>query len=166
MNIFTPTLRGFFGDKFGIKLGLEGRVMFMGGALLLEGLALILFSRMATLFLAVGAMISFSLFVQMSEGATFSVFPFINRRALASVTGIVGAGGNAGAVAACFLFPMEGITFAGPLLIIRIVVEVVVPLAFLARFSPQQQAEERIELEGALGRRKAQPDEVVPAPAD
>ena len=140
MNIFTRTLGGFFGDKFGIKIGLKRRVMFMGGVLLLEGLALILFSRMATLFLAVGAMISFSLFVQMSEGATLSVLPFINRRALASVAGIVGAGGNAGAVAACFLFRMDEITFAGALLIIGIVVEVVVPLAFLVRFSPQRQA--------------------------
>ena len=40
----------------------------------------------------------------MSEGATFSVVPFINRKALGSVAGIVGAGGNAGAVAAGFLF--------------------------------------------------------------
>ena len=94
------------------------------------------------------------------------MFPFINRRALASVTGIVGAGGNAGAVAAGFLFRMDEITFAGALLIIGIVVEVVVPLAFLVRFSLQRQAEERIELEGALGRRKAQPDEAVPAPAN
>ena len=39
-------------------------------------------------------MIVFSLFVQMSEGATFSVVPFINRRALGSVSGIVGAAGT------------------------------------------------------------------------
>ena len=59
--------------------------MFMGEVLLMEGLSLILFSQMATLFLALGAMIIFSLFVQMSGGATFSVVPFINRRALGSV---------------------------------------------------------------------------------
>ena len=99
MNIFARTLGGFLGDKMGIRFGLKGRVMFLGAVLLVEGLALILFSQMATLLLAVGAMILFSLFVQMSEGATFSVVPFINRRALGSVAGIVGAGGNAGAVA-------------------------------------------------------------------
>ena len=91
MNIFARTLGGFFGDKLGIKLGLRGRVMFLGTVLALEGLALILFSQMATLLLAVGSMIIFSLFVQMSEGATFSVVAFINRRALGSVAGIVGA---------------------------------------------------------------------------
>ncbi len=92
MNIFARMLGGFFGDKFGIRFGLKGRVMFMGGVLLMEGLSLVLFSQMATLFLAVGAMIIFSLFVQMTEGATFSVVPFINRKALGSVAGIVGAG--------------------------------------------------------------------------
>jgi NNP family nitrate/nitrite transporter-like MFS transporter len=54
--------------------------------------------------LAIPALILFSLFVQMSEGATYSVVPFINKRALGAVAGIVGAGGNAGAVAAAFLF--------------------------------------------------------------
>ena len=82
---------------------------------------------MATLFLAVGAMIIFSLFVQMSEGATFSVVPFINRKALGSVAGIVGAGGNAGAVAAGFLFRMESLTFGDALLLIGIVVVAVAP---------------------------------------
>ena len=120
MNIFARTLGGFFGDKLGIKFGLRGRVMFLGTVLALEGLALILFSQMVTLLMAVGAMIFFSLFVQMSEGATFSVVPFINRRALGSVTGIVGAGGNAGAVAAGFLFRVETLIIEGALLVLGI----------------------------------------------
>ena len=166
MNIFARTLGGMFGDKFGIKFGLRGRVMFMGAVLLMEGLALILFSQMATLFLAVGAMIIFSLFVQMSEGATFSVVPFINRKALGSVAGIVGAGGNAGAVAAGFLFRMEGLTFADALLLIGIVVVAVAPLAFLVRFSPQREAEEKTAMETALARRRALNGETLPTPAD
>ena len=85
--------------------------------LLLEGVALTLFSQMATPFLAVGAMIVFSLFVPMSEGATFSVVPFINRTALGSVAGIVGAGGNAGAVAFGFLFRAESLTYTDALMI-------------------------------------------------
>ena len=90
MNIFARTLGGVWGDRAGIKFGLKGRAMFTGIVVLLEGLALILFSQMAVLFLAVGAMILFSLFVQMSEGATFSVVPFINQKALGSVAGVVG----------------------------------------------------------------------------
>ena len=40
----------------------------------------------------------------MSNGATYSVVPFINRKCLGSVAGIVGAGGNMGAVGLGFLF--------------------------------------------------------------
>ena len=83
--------------------------MFLGVVLALEGVALLLFSQMAALALAIPAMIVFGIFVQMSEGATFSVVPFINPKALGSVAGIVGAGGNAGAVAAGFLFRMESL---------------------------------------------------------
>ena len=96
MNLFARTLGGIFGDKFGIKFGLKGRVMFLGVVLLVEGIALMVFSQMATLFLAVGAMIVFSLFVQMSEGATFSVVPFVNRKALGSVAGHRGRGRQCG----------------------------------------------------------------------
>ncbi len=166
MNIFARTLGGYFGDKFGIKFGLKGRVMFLGGVLLMEGLALILFSQMATLFLAVGAMIIFSLFVQMSEGATFSVVPFINRKALGSVAGIVGAGGNAGAVAAGFLFRIESLTFGDALMLIGIVVVAVAPLAFLVRFSPQRESEESSLMQQALASRRALAEEKVPAAAD
>ena len=109
--------------------------MFLGTVLALEGLALILFSQMATLLMAVGAMIFFSLFVQMSEGGTFSVVPFINRRALGSVAGIVGAGGNAGAVAAGFFFRVETLSIEGALLVLGIGVFLVAPLCFLVRFS-------------------------------
>ena len=79
-----------------------------------------LFSRMTVLPVAIGSMIVFSLFVQMSEGATYSVVPFINKKALGSVAGIVGAGGNMGAVGAGFLFRAEGITWPNALLILGV----------------------------------------------
>ena len=43
-------------------------------------------------------MVIFPLFVQMAEDATYSVVPFTNKRALGAVAGIVGAGGNFGAI--------------------------------------------------------------------
>jgi NNP family nitrate/nitrite transporter-like MFS transporter len=167
MNIFARTLGGVFGDRFGIRFGLKGRVWFMGAVLLLEGLALVLFSQMASLILAVGAMIVFSLFVQMSEGATFSVVPFINRKALGSVAGIVGAGGNAGAVAAGFLFRIEGFSTEQALLFLGIGVTLVAPLALLVRFSPAIEMEEKRAMELALARGGlVSSDRVSPAPAD
>jgi len=104
MNIFARTVGGAFGDKFGERWGLKGRVRWLFIVLFCEGLALMLFSQMSVLVLAIPTLVLFSLFVQMSEGATFSAVPFINEKALGSVAGIVGAGGNAGAVAAGFLF--------------------------------------------------------------
>ena len=153
MNVFARTLGGIFGDKMGIKFGLRGRVMFLGGVLLLEGVALILFSQMATLFLAVGAMIVFSLFVQMSEGATFSVVPFINRKALGSVAGIVGAGGNAGAVCFGFLFRAESLTYTDALTIVGVVVLIASSLVFVVRFSPETERAERTAMNNALAAR-------------
>ena len=162
MNIFARTLGGFFGDKMGIRFGLKGRVMFLGGVLLVEGLALILFSQMATLFLAVGAMIVFSLFVQMSEGATFSVVPFINRKALGSVAGIVGAGGNAGAVAFGFLFRAENLSYADALLIVGVVVMMASTLVLAVRFSPETEREEKRAIDLALAERAG----LAPSAAD
>ena len=155
MNLFARTLGGICGDKFGIKFGLKGRVVFLGVVLLVEGIALMVFSQMATLFLAVGAMIVFSLFVQMSEGATFSVVPFVNRKALGSVAGIVGAGGNAGAVVFGFLFRAESISYQEGLLFVGVTVLLASAMVFLVRFSPETEAEEKRTMEEALAARGA-----------
>jgi NNP family nitrate/nitrite transporter-like MFS transporter len=98
MNLFARSLGGWFGDRFARAGGLEGRVRWLVAVMIAEGIALLVFSRMGALSLAITTMIVFSLFVQMAEGATFSVVPFISRRSLGAVSGIVGAGGNVGAV--------------------------------------------------------------------
>ena len=48
-------------------------------------------------------MIAFSCLVQMSEGLHFGVVPYVSRPALGVVSGMVGAGGNIGAVFGSFL---------------------------------------------------------------
>jgi NNP family nitrate/nitrite transporter-like MFS transporter len=40
----------------------------------------------------------------MANGATYSIVPFVNQKAVGSVAGIVGAGGNVGAMLIGFLF--------------------------------------------------------------
>ncbi len=149
MNIFARTLGGVFGDKFGLKWGLKGRVTWLFIVLFCEGLALMLFSQMGVLVLAIPTLILFSLFVQMSEGATFSVVPFINKKALGSVAGIVGAGGNAGAVAAGFLFK-GSLPWPTAFLILGGLVTLVSFLAFTVRFSPTVEAEVRKDLEARM----------------
>jgi NNP family nitrate/nitrite transporter-like MFS transporter len=67
----------------------------------------------------------------MANGATYSVAPFLSRDALGSVTGIVGAGGNVGAVAAGFLFKSPAIAWPTALFLLSILVTCV-SLALLA----------------------------------
>ena len=146
MNIFTRTLGGVTGDRSGRRWGLKGRVRFMGIILFLEGIALMLFSQMTILPLAIGTMMLTGLCVQMSNGATFSVVPFINKRALGSVAGIVGAGGNAGAVAAGFLFRSPDLPWPTALFILGVVVVSVSSLALLVRFSEAEETAVKMEI--------------------
>jgi len=153
MNLFARTLGGVFGDRAGIKRGLRGRVAFLGIVLLCEGLALMLFSRIDLLPLAIANLVVFSLFTQMSEGATYSVVPFINKRNLGLVAGIVGAGGNAGAVAAGFLFRSESLTTQSALLILGAFVCVASFLVLAVRFSPVDETSARADMEASLAAR-------------
>lgn len=139
MNIFARTLGGVFGDRFGNRYGLAGRVRWLFVTVFVEGLLLMLFSRMTAAPLAIGALVLFSLFVQMAEGATFAVVPFINRRALGSVAGIVGAGGNVGAVSAGLLFK-GSVAWDVALLILGGAVTLASFAAFVVRAVPEAEA--------------------------
>lgn len=146
MNIFARTTGGFLGDKAGQKWGLKGRVNFLGLMLFLEGLALMLFASMTVLWLAVVTMIGFSLCVQMSEGATFSVVPFVNKKALGVVSGVVGAGGNAGAVAAGFLFKSSALTWSQALLTLGVFVTISAGLTAFVQFSSEAERNAKMDL--------------------
>jgi NNP family nitrate/nitrite transporter-like MFS transporter len=104
MNIFSRALGGYLGDVFGRQAGLNGRVSWLTLVILGEGLSLIAFSQMQSLGPAIGLLLLFSLFCQMACGATYAVVPFIQQKALGPVTGMVGAGGNVGAIVTGILF--------------------------------------------------------------
>ena len=157
MNVFARTLGGAAGDRWGLRWGLRGRVWFLGGMLLLEGLALTLFSQQTALPAAIATLILFSLCVQMSEGATFSVVPFVNKGALGAVAGIVGAGGNAGAVAAGFLFKIAGLSWPQALSILGACVTATSVLAFAVRFSEADEAAVAQETATRLAAARAKP---------
>jgi NNP family nitrate/nitrite transporter-like MFS transporter len=109
MNLFARAIGGWIADTCGNRWGFDGRVKWLFIALFGEGIGVMLFAQATTLTLAIPLMIMFAMFVKMSNGATYAVVPFINRRALGAVSGIVGAGGNAGAVALGFLFKSDAI---------------------------------------------------------
>jgi NNP family nitrate/nitrite transporter-like MFS transporter len=54
--------------------------------------------------MAITTMFFFGLCLKMANGATYSIVPFVNSRAVGSIAGIVGAGGNVGAMLIGFLF--------------------------------------------------------------
>jgi MFS transporter, NNP family, nitrate/nitrite transporter len=131
MNIFARALGGIFGDKAGRKYGIKGRIIMLGTFLLLEGIGIMIFSTIDVLAWAIVTMLIFALFLKMSNGATYSVVPFINKKAMGAVSGIVGAGGNVGAVLAGFLFTSNEVSYRDSLFTIGIAVIAVSVLSLL-----------------------------------
>ncbi len=150
LNLFARALGGIASDSCNRRWGLRGRVGLLGCNMCAGGLGLILFSRMRWLPLAVGSMMLAGLFIKMSNGATYSVVPFINKRALGAVAGIVGAGGNVGAVLAAFLFKTSSLTWPQALLILGVLVTLSSSLAILIRFSQVDERSVREETETRL----------------
>jgi NNP family nitrate/nitrite transporter-like MFS transporter len=64
-----------------------------------------------------------------------------------TVSGIVGAGGNAGAVAAGFLFKMDNVSYPQALFVIGIVVSLVSFFALMIRFSKEAELEAETEMQ-------------------
>lgn len=141
MNLFARAIGGWVADKCGNRWGLDGRVKWLFIALFGEGIGLMLFSQATTLTLAIPLMITFAMFVKMSNGATYAVVPFINRRALGAVSGIVGAGGNAGAVTLGFLFKSDAIDWHTALFVAGVAVTCISFASFLITFRTESERE-------------------------
>jgi MFS transporter, NNP family, nitrate/nitrite transporter len=104
LNIFARALGGIVSDKVGKKYGFNGKVSLLAILLLLEGIGIMLFANSGGLVMAIMMMFFFGLCLKMANGATYSIVPFINPKAVGSIAGIVGAGGNVGAMLIGFLF--------------------------------------------------------------
>ncbi|MDZ4683759.1 MAG: MFS transporter [Planctomycetaceae bacterium] len=107
MNLFARALGGLLSDRCAKVWGFTGRSRWLFLTILGEGLALLLFSQMTQAGWSIATLLLVGLFVKMSNGAVYAVVPFVNAKALGSVAGVVGAGGNLGAVAAGFLFKSD-----------------------------------------------------------
>ncbi|WP_324671444.1 MFS transporter [Hymenobacter sp. GOD-10R] len=133
MNIFARGLGGYVSDIAGRAYGMSGKWYLLGILLLLEGLGIAYFSQAATLTLAIMTMLLFALFLKMANGCTYSIVPFVNKQAIGSVSGIVGAGGNLGAMLVGFLFKSENISYSTAFLYIGIGVAATGAIVFLSR---------------------------------
>jgi len=100
MNLFARGLGGFTSDKFNAKMGMRGRLIWQTTCLLIEGVMVLIFAQTKNLAVAIIILIIFSSFVQAAEGSTYGIVPYVDKPATGSISGIVGAGGNTGAV--CF----------------------------------------------------------------
>jgi NNP family nitrate/nitrite transporter-like MFS transporter len=165
MNIFARTLGGVASDLFARVGGLRGRVWWLFLALLGEGLLMMLFSQMTVLWLAIATMVIFSVFVMMAEGATFGLVPFMDKKRLGAVAGIVGAGGNMGAVIwSSTLFSTTALTYAQGFFILGAMIVGISFFSFVVRFSQETIDEENAALAASLrGEDSSTGAEPVPA---
>ena len=108
LALFARALGGMVSDRMARWRGLPARSWLLFALMLGEGVGLLWFSSVQSATLAVVAMLGFGVFTHMACGATYALTPFIDRQALGGVSGIIGAGGNAGAVAAGFLLKATG----------------------------------------------------------
>lgn len=100
MNLFARGLGGFFSDIGNKYMGMKGRILAQTFCLVMEGALVLVFAQTQSLGAAIAVMVFFSLFVQAAEGSSYGIVPYVDPPATGSISGIVGAGGNTGAV--CF----------------------------------------------------------------
>jgi NNP family nitrate/nitrite transporter-like MFS transporter len=128
LALFARALGGWVSDKAAARGSLNSRVTLLFAMMLGEGIGLLFFSKADSVLLAVISMLVFGLFTHMACGATYALVPFIDKR------GIIGAGGNVGAVAAGFLLKGVGNT-QQTLWILGVLVAISALCALGARFS-------------------------------
>ncbi|HLT87770.1 MAG TPA: MFS transporter [Sphingobacterium sp.] len=145
MNIFARALGGIVSDKVGKRFGLKGKGTLLGLLLVLEGIGIALFAASGSLVFAVVSMLIFALFLKMANGCTYGIVPFINKDNIGVVSGIVGAGGNIGAMLVGFLFKSENLTYADAFQYIGAGVVVIGLLVTLTRFQPKPAIKSSIE---------------------
>jgi MFS transporter, NNP family, nitrate/nitrite transporter len=154
LALFARALGGIASDRIARSWGLDGRTTLLFALIIGEGLGLLWFSQMEAVAVAIVAMVTFGLFTHMACGATYALVPFIDRKALGGVAGIIGAGGNVGAVAAGFL--MKGVG-DGPqtLAILGVLVTASAVCALAVRFSAEHKTREQALYEQAVAQRDA-----------
>jgi NNP family nitrate/nitrite transporter-like MFS transporter len=109
INIFARPMGGIVADKVGKVWGFDGKSFLLAILLLLEGIGLIWFAKSGNIGMAIFMMFFFGLSLKMANGATYSLVPFISPIAVGSVAGIVGAGGNIGAMLIAFMFKAKAV---------------------------------------------------------
>lgn len=110
LNIFARSWGGFWSDAYLTRWGICGRLHALFQQTFVMGVCLITFSSLTRDKSGLDGMIVnlvfWGIFTNMTEGGTFAVVPYVNPTATGGVAGIVGAGGNVGALLGNFLVVM------------------------------------------------------------
>ncbi|MCS5561235.1 MAG: MFS transporter [Marinobacter nauticus] len=159
MGIFARPLGGMVADRFGARQGLRGRVFWLFIILFCEGVALMLFSRVTGPVPVVLCLAGVGLFVHACCGATYAIVPFVKPESNGLVSGIVGAGGNALAVALMFLFKpqLSGLAWSDAFLLTGTIVAAGSFLVLTVSFSPETERRVRREMAQRLGHAGVEP---------
>lgn len=143
LALFARALGGWLSDKVALRGDLNSRATLLFVMMIGEGLGLLWFAHANSVTFAIVAMLGFGLFTHMACGATYALVPFIDRKALGGVAGIIGAGGNVGAVLAGFL--MKGLgDVQQTLSLLGIFVSISALCAIAVRFSATHTADEQL----------------------
>jgi NNP family nitrate/nitrite transporter-like MFS transporter len=134
MNVFARALGGMVSDRTGHRWGMRGKGRLLAVLLLLEGAGLVAFGGAGSLSMAILCMLSFALFLKMSNGAVYGIVPFVNERNIGMISGVVSAGGNLGGMFFGFIFRSERFSYTQAFTSIGVVVIVVSAIVFLTRF--------------------------------
>jgi len=151
MNLFARALGGVASDRCGRLWGLRGRTLLLGAMIAAEGLAMMAFAQARWLPAAIATMVIMGLFVKMSNGANYAIVPFVNSQALGAVAGIVGAGGNLGAVLAGFLFKTPALSYSQALMILGGVVAACSVAVLGLRFTERAAPDSELAMAAATG---------------
>ena len=154
LALFARAMGGLLSDRIAFTKGLDGRTWLLFAMMMLEGVFLIAFSHSDSVVLAVTFLLIFGLFTHMACGSLYALVPFIDRKVLGGVAGLVGAGGNVGGVLAGFLARGTG-DIQQTFMILGIAAVVCACGAAVIRFSIAHKQSEQSLYDEAVAQRRA-----------
>lgn len=103
-NIVSRWAGGYVSDLANAYAQIKGRIAVQFSLVVTEAILLVWFSHAKNQHEATWLLLAFSFFVQASNGSCFAIVPYISKQNGGSVSGLVGAGGNIGAIVFTLLF--------------------------------------------------------------
>lgn len=108
MCVFSRAAGGYASDVANKRWRIKGRVAIQFASFVGQALFLYLYSQTKTLSWSIPLLIFFGFFVQACTGSTYAIVPYVSPQFTGVTSGIVGAGGNVGALCWGFLFKGVG----------------------------------------------------------